>query len=387
MTRGCIIIAGSLAQRPHIGGHASFLIQWIEGFRRLGYDVLFLDRLERTMCFDDSRQPCAVEDSMQLRYFLRLMEEHGLNGTFSLSYNQGEREIGLSRRQVLEKAKHALFILNVMGFLTDAEILATVPKRVFLDIDPGFGQMWQELGLAAIFAGHDHHVTVGENIGRECCTVPVCGLDWITTPQPVVLERWPVATGLPARGFTSVVSWRGLFGPIDYRGKSYGLRVHEFRKFAALPKLSGEDFALALDIDPVETKDIAMLKHNGWTLVDPIDVAGNPSSYREFARGSTAEIMIAKNLYVETCGGWFSDRSICYLASGRPVLAQDTGFSKNYPCGKGLVAFTNLEQAVAGVKDISANYNEHCRAAREIAEEFFDSDKVLVRLLDKLNVV
>lgn len=384
MTKGTILIAGSLAQRPGIGGHVWVFLQWLLGFRRLGFDVIFLDWLDQPMCTDDAGKPCRVEDSKQLRQFVRVMEEHGLGGAFSLNFDQGKKTFGLPRKIVIERAKSAAFLLNVMGFLGDFEILAAVPQRVFLDIDPGFGQMWQELGLAAVFGGHHRYVTIGENIGRADCDVPTCGLDWITTPHPVVLDRWPVAGEKPRHGFTSIASWRGPFGPVEYHGKTYGLRVHEFRKFAQLPKLSHAEFDLALDIHPVEEKDIALLRDNGWTLLDPAAAAGDPSGYREFVRGSKAEVMIAKHLYVETRGGWFSDRSICYLASGRPVLAQDTGFSRNYPTGRGLIAFSTLEEAVAGVKEINANYETHRRAARDIAAEFFDSDKVLRRLLDAL---
>ena len=386
MTKKTILIAGSLAQRPRIGGHAWVFLQYLLGFKRLGFEVLFLDSLDRDMCCGADGHACAVEDSVQLRFFLEVMEAHGLNGSFALNINRGERTIGLSGAEVLEKARHAAFLLNVMGFLTDPGILAAVPKRVFLDIDPGFGQMWHDLRLATVFVGHDHYVTIGENVGREDCSVPVCGLEWITTPQPVVLDSWPASGEEPRYGLTSVASWRGPFGPIEYRGKTYGLRVHEFRKFMALPKLAAERFELALDIHPVETNDLAQLRDNNWTLVDPLAAAGDPAAYQEFVRGSRGEVMIAKNLYVETRGGWFSDRSICYLASGRPVLAQDTGFSRNYPTGKGLIAFTTLDEAVAGVGEIRANYRDHCRAAREIAEAYFDSDKVLSKLLGELGI-
>ncbi len=386
MTTDTILIAGSLAQRPHIGGHAWVFLQYLLGFRQLGFDVIFLDRLEASLCSDDAGKPCRVEDSVQLRFFLGTMREHGLANAFSLDFDGGAQTFGVSRKSVIEKARRGAFLLDTMGFCGDADVLAAVPLRVFLDIDPGFGQMWHDLGFAKIFGRHDLYVTNGENIRHGGSEIPTCGIDWITTPQPVVLEQWPIMTEAPTHGFTSIASWRGPFGPIEYGGKTYGLRVNEYRKITTLPNLAGERFDLALDIDPVETKDIALLRDNGWTLVDPLAAAGEPASCREFVRGSKAEFMVAKNLYVATRGGWFSDRSICYLASGRPVLAQDTGFSKNYPTGKGLVAFTTLDEAVAGVKEINANYREHCRAAREIAEEYFDSDKVLARLLRKLGV-
>ena len=321
---------------------------------------------------------------MQARHLADVMDQCGLGDAWSLSC--GATTLGLSRADVVKKARNSPLLINVMGFCNDTEILALPERRAFLDIDPGFGQMWRELGLADVFAGHDAHITIGENIGQPDCEIPTCGLAWITTPQPVVLEDWQATNDFSGDAFTSIASWRGPFGPVEFRGQTYGLRVHEFRNFISLPRMSGERFALALEIDPVETTDIALLKENGWDLVDPRTAASTLDGYREFIRSSKAELMIAKNMYVRTHGGWFSDRSICYLASGRPVLAQETGFSENYPTGKGLIAFTTLEEAVAGVEEINENYREHCRVAREIAEEYFDSDKVLTRLLQKLGV-
>jgi hypothetical protein len=372
-----IIVSGSLAQRPCHGGHAWVFLQYLLGFKRLGWDVLFLDRLDETMCDQ-------TEQLHRVRHLAQVMEEHGLGEAWSV--DAGKRIHGLSRAAVLEKARQSPLLINVMGFLRDPEILALPRCRVFLDIDPGFGQMWKELRLANIFEGHDTFVTIGENIGKPDCTIPTCGLEWIVSPQPIVLEQWPVQHDGRAGAFTSIASWRGPFGPIEYLGKTYALRVHEFRQFAQLPSLSGSRFDIALDIDPAEANDIALLRRNGWHLIDPRAVASDPSSYRRFIQNSKAEFMIAKNLYVETRGGWFSDRSICYLASGKPVLAQETGFTQNYPTGKGLIAFSSLDEAKAGVDEICGNYAQHSKAAREIAEEYFDSDKVLTRLLKRFGV-
>jgi hypothetical protein len=314
------------------------------------------------------------------------MERFGLNGDFAVICNGGERFVGLSRQQVLERVKRSAFLLNVMGFLKDEEVLGCVPRRVFLDIDPGFGQMWQDLELHNLFRGHDAYVTIGENIGQPGCAVPTCGLRWITTPQPVVLDHWPPQVAPGGEWITSIASWRGAYGPVEYKGKTYGLRVHEFRKFAALPRLSGRPFQLALDIHPAEVKDLALLNDNGWSLVAPQVVAGDPWSYRAYLQGSRAEFMVAKNMYVQANSGWFSDRSICYLASGRPVLAQDTGFRPLYPTGTGLLSFTTLEEALAAVEELSRDYARHARAARALAEDYFDSDKVLSGLLSKLGV-
>jgi len=380
-----IVISGSLAQKPRHGGHTWVFLQYLLGFRRLGWDVLFLDQIEPEMCVDDKGQACDLDQSVNLRYLLNVMNRFGLSDSFALIYNHGERFIGLSRKQVVERVKNSAFLLNVMGFLADEEILSCAPKRVFLDIDPGFGQMWHALGLHDPFHGHDAFVTIGENIGQPGCDIPTCGLDWITTRQPIVLDYWPSQrNGDNGQVFTSIASWRGAFGPLEYQGRKYGLRVHEFRKFACLPRVSQHPFQVALDIHPVEVNDIALLTDNSWSLVDPKVIAGDPWAYQTYIQNSKAEFMVAKNMYVETNSGWFSDRSICYLASGKPVLAQDTGIKHLYPTGEGLLTFATMNEAVSGAEEISQDYARHSRAARNIAEEYFDSDKVLSRLLGKL---
>ena len=382
-TPGRITVAGSIAQKPHQAGHSWQFLQYLLGLRRLGWDVLFVDRLEDALCRDEQGRACAPQASVNLRYLDALMREFGLDGAWSVVLD-GRAHAGVSRARVLEHVRGSDLLLNVMGFLADEELLGAARRRVFLDTDPGFGQMWRALGLADVFAGHDAHVTIGERIGRDDCAIPTCGLDWITTPQPVLLDGWPVAPP-PARGaFTTVGRWRGAYGPIDYEGHRYGLRVHEFRRFAELPNVSGADFELALDIDPAETADLALLDGGGWQLVDPVRAGRTPASYRDYIERSAAEFMVAKGMYVDTRSGWFSERSICYLASGRPVLAQDTGLADLYPLGEGLLAFATLAEAVAGVEAIRARPARHARAARAIAEEHFDSDKVLGRLLERL---
>jgi hypothetical protein len=381
--RDSIVIAGSLAQQPTKGGMIWVFLQYILGFRRLGWDVLFLDRLEPEMCVDATGAPCSVDESVNFRCLRDVMEAVGLGDSYSLFYDGGARVIGRSRRDVLEHTARSAYLLNVMGFFVDEEVLGHAPRRVFLDIDPGFGQMWHALGLADVFRGHDLFVTVGENIGQADCEIPTCGLTWIPTPQPVVLSWWPVSTTRGA-AFTSVGAWRGPYAPVEYQGRRYGLRAHEFRKFVRLPQITGRAFEIALDIHSADANDIDLLSRNGWHLVDPLSVAGDPWRYRDYIQGSAAELLVAKSMYVEARSGWFSDRSLCYLASGRPVLAQDTGFGERYPLGEGLLAFRTLEEAAAGTERITRDYALHARAARGLAEEFFDSDKVLGTLLDRL---
>jgi hypothetical protein len=382
-----IVIAGALAQKPGYGGHTWVFLQFLLGLRQMGWEVLFLDRLEPDMCRDSAGRVCPPEQSENIRYLRDVLGRFGLGERFALAYDTGRRWIGMEKPVVLERVCRSAALVNFMGYFTDEDVLATAQRRVFFDFDPGFGQMWCQLGLADLFREHDAFVTVGENIGRPNCTIPTCGREWITTPQPIVLDRWPVAKAPPRdRPFTSIGAWRGPYGPIEYEGATYGLRVHEFRKFFSLPRLTGLPFEIAVDIDEADGRDRAALAEFGWKRADPRAVASNPRSYQEYIHDSRAEFLVAKNLYVASNSGWFSDRSLCYLASGRPVLAQDTGFRDRYPSDRGLLAFSTIEEAAAGVEAIDRDYTRHAAAAREIAVEYFDSSKVLSRLLTKLGV-
>jgi hypothetical protein len=378
-----IVVAGSVAQRPGNGGHTWVFLQYLLGLRKLGWDVLFLDRLEPGMCVDAQGRPSDVERSVNIAYLDRVLDEFGLGDRYAVFHEGGT--VGLSRAHVLEKAARAPLVLNVNGFFDDEEVLDAAGLRVYFDIDPGFAHMWRALGLHDAFRGHDAYVTVGESVGRPDSTIPTDGIDWITTPQPVVLEEWPAQPG-PGRGFTSVGSWRGPFAPIEYEGATYGLRVHEFRRFAELPRHVTEPLEVALDIDDADAADVELLRAGGWELRDPREIASDPWRYRAYLRDSSAELMVAKNIYVRGRSGWFSDRSICYLASGRPVLAQETGWSDHHPAGEGLLAFSSVEDAIDGIERISADYGRHSRAARDLAEAHFESSRVIGGLLTKLGI-
>ena len=379
-----IAVAGSLAQKPRQGGHTWQFLNYLLGFRRLGWRTLFLDRLEPDMCVDEAGRRCAVEESVNFEYFMMIMQCFGLE--YFLDYNGGERCWGITRGELALRLEESSFLLNVMGFLTDEELLNAVPRKVFLDTDPGFGQMWRDLGQADLFNGHDDFVTIAENIGHPDCMIPTCGLDWTTWRQPIVLQQWPYQRETLGEWFTSIGSWRGPYAPIEHGGRTYGLRAHEFRKFVSLPCITKAQFQVALDIHSAETKDIALVSDSGWSLADPADVACDPWIYRKYIQRSRAEFMATKGIYVDTHSGWFSERSICYLASGRPVIAQDTGLGEIYPVGEGLLTFSTLDQAAACVEEVLSNYSRHSRTARELAEEFFDSDKVLLQLLEKLEI-
>jgi len=382
-----IAIAGSIAQKPGRGGHTWVFLQYLLGFRKLGWDVVFLDRLEPDMRIGPGAADDSLEDSLNVRYFRDVMTRFGFGRCYALLCHGGTRTIGLSRAEILERVSASAALINVMGFLNDAEIFAAARKRIFLDIDPGFGQMWQALGLHDAFSAHDAFVTIAERIGESDCSIPTCGLPWITTRQPIVLDEWAAAPPVDGNApITSVATWRGAYGPIEYGGATYGLRAHEFRKFASLPELAHRRFEVALEIGQADGKDVELLRGHGWSLVEPEVAAGDPWRYRDYIRSSAAELMIAKGMYVRSRSGWFSDRSICYLASGRPVLAQDTGFSDTLPTGEGLIAFSTVEEAAAGIETIERDPAGHARAARRLAESSFDSSMVLNTLVRRLEL-
>ncbi len=233
------------------------------------------------------------------------------------------------------------------------------------------------------FDGHTHFVTIGLAVGQLDCLVPTCGLSWITTPQPVVLAAWPVADRITHDALTTVGHWRS-YGSLEHDGMLYGQKAHSLRRFITLPTVTEEKFLLALAIHPDERQDLAAIAQNGWQLLDPANVAGTPAKYQQFIQGSKAEFGLAKSGYVASRCGWFSDRSLCYLASGRPVSAQETGFSSFVPTGEGLFAFESAEDVLAGIEELKADYARHARAARAIAQEFFNSDAILSRLIDRL---
>ena len=249
--------------------------------------------------------------------------------------------------------------------------MGCIPRRIYIDLDPGYTQFWHAAGNPGPrLEGHNFYYTVGENIGRPCCSIPTGGIRWRPIRQPVVLEHWPACPRRP-RPFSTIASWRGPYGPAQYAGTTYGLKAHEFRKFIELPRRVAQRFEIALDIDPADERDLVALRGHGWHVIDPKVVASGPVAFRQYVQASGAEFSVAQGVYVETQSGWFSDRTVRYLASGRPVLVQDTGFSRNYPVGEGLVAFRTMDEAVAGAERIARDYAEHGRAARAIAEELF----------------
>jgi hypothetical protein len=364
-----VLVAGMLAGDPGQGGATWAVLQYALGLRRLGHDVWLVEPIDAL-----TREREA--------YFGEVVRAFGLAGRAALLVEATQETAGVSYGDLRAASADADLLLNLSGILRDESLLDAIPARVYVDLDPAFNQLWHEVeGIDRGFDGHTRHVTVGLAVGEPDCPVPTCGRHWIPTVPPVVLEHWPPGTAVRHDGFTTVGNWRG-YGSIDYDGLRYGQRAHSFRELVELPALCDERFLPALAIDAGEERDLAALDAHGWRRLDPGSVAGDPGAYRRFLRGSKAELGVAKSGYVLSRCGWFSDRSACYLAAGRPVLAQDTGFARRLPTGDGLFAYSTVDDALAAIETIRTDYRRQRRRARELAEELFDSDRVLTRLLE-----
>jgi hypothetical protein len=345
VTAATVAVAGALAGKEGNGGEAWVRLSYALGFRRLGCDVRLVEEAPHA-------SPEAVD------YARRTAASFDLDFALAQEAQDGGD-----------------LLVNISGNVRSRSLHRCFRRTALVDIDPGFTQFWHKQGIEQI---HDHDVyfTIAANIGSKDCPIPTCGIEWRSTRPPVVLDEWPTADGGFDR-FTTIATWRSPFGRIA----PYGLKHHEWRKFWTLPALAGLPFEAALRIDHADAADRNALEAQGWYLVDP-DAGAEHGGFRDYVQGSGAEFSVAQGIYVETESGWFSDRSARYLASGKPVLVQDTGFARNLPVGEGLLAFRTVEEAAAGAQAIVNDYERHAGAARAIAEEHFDSDKLLTALLE-----
>lgn len=376
-----ILLSGMIAAVPRQGGATWAVLQYLLGLNRLGHEVYFVETVSETALLPPG---APLAQSANAVYFNQVMTDFELEECSALLLEGTRETVGLPYARLREAAHRIDVLINIAGVLTDEALLERAPMRLYLDLDPAFTQFWHAIeGINMRFGCHTHFATVGLAIGQPECPVPTCGRAWIATPQPVVLEHWPVAEQVTLDALTTVANWRG-YGSIEHAGVFYGQKAHSLRQLIDLPTITDERFLLALAIHPEETKDLDLLARNAWSLRDPQCVADTPASYRAFIQSSKAEFGFAKSGYVASHCGWFSDRSVCYLASGRPVLAQDTGFSRYLPTGEGLIAFTTGDEVLAAIEALRRDYQRHAHAARAIAEDCFDSDKVLSRLLEQV---
>jgi hypothetical protein len=383
-----VIVSGAIANKYLNGGAIWTRLSYVLGLKKLGFIVYFIEQINRASCVDAAGANTEFENSVNLDYFKQIMEQFGLSGLAALIYENGEQIHGMTYAELLDVAEAADFLVNISGHLTLEPLKRRLRCKVYVDQDPGFTQFWHATGNAGPrLDGHDFYFTIGENIGTPACSIPTSKIRWRPTRQPVVLDDWPVSlAGAPER-FTTVASWRGPYGTVEHGGRRFGLKAHAFRTFIELPERTSQTFEIALDIHPADEQDLNLLRQRGWQIVDPRVVARDPIAFRRYVQRSGAEFSVAQGVYVDTNSGWFSDRTVRYLASGKPALVQDTGFSRNYPVGEGMLTFHTLAQAAAGAEQIARDYQRHCQVARALAEEYFDSDKVLSELIQEVGIV
>jgi hypothetical protein len=360
-----VIVSGAVANKHRHGGSLWVRLSWAEGLRQLGFDVVFVDEL----------QPGGSAD-----VFASVLHDLGIAGALI----DGAAVTGMAEGELHDHLDDAALLVNLSGHLRRPELLRRVRRRVFVDLDPGYTQIWRAQGHDVGLEHHHLYFTVGQNVGTRRSSIPAVGIRWRPILQPVVLERWPLADG-PFTSFTTVASWRGAFGPVAFGGRSYGVKAHEFRRFAGTPDACGLPFAVALDLDPADHRDREALQRANWRLVDPQLVA-TPDGFAQFVRSSGAEFSVAQGVYVDTASGWFSDRTVRYLASGRPAVVQDTGIRDAVPVGEGLLTFRTPAEAAARAIEVVDDYDRHRHAARRIAEEFFAADRALAPLLEAAGV-
>jgi hypothetical protein len=374
-----VVVGGMVGRVPHQGGATWAVLQYLLGLRRLGHNVFFFESIDANSVMP-ARSPLSC--SRNARYVETVMADAGLTSSWALLLEGTHETAGMNTDAVGEVFRRADLLLNLAGSLKDP-LVEVIPLRAYVDLDPAFTQIWQE--TYAIEMGldtHTHFLSVGQSIGSSSCPVPALGRDWTGMLPPVVLDLWP-AVPTAAERWSSVANWRS-YGSVEYAGQFYGQKAHSWRELLPLPALTGARYEVAMAIDPGDGGDLADLQAHGWHLVDPVTAAGSPDSYRRFIEGSRAELAIAKSGYVSSRSGWFSDRSVCYLSAGRPVVAQETGFSEWIPTGDGLCSFATLDEACEAVAQVEGDYERHSRGARRLAEEVFSSDKVLTSMMQAI---
>jgi hypothetical protein len=359
------VVSGALAAKSGNGGNAWTRLAWTGALSRLGFDVWFVESV-----------PAGI-DRAALAWAGAVADAHGLSGRL-LFGDAGLDVVG-----------DADLILNISGHLDltafgdggGGRRGSASPVRVFLDDDPGFTQVWAAQGSAGSrLSGHDLYLTFGTNIGSPDCPLPAGDIAWHGVHPPVLLDAWPVLPTPQPDRLTTVASWRGPFGAVEWAGTTYPLKHHEFRALLPLPSLVPAEYDLALDIHPAEVADLAALAQNGWRVTEPSRAAGDPERYRSWVQGSGAEVSAAQGVYTHTNSGWVSDRTAAYLASGRPAVVQDT--SPSVPTGEGLLTFRDLSGAADAVRSVLDDYDRHAKAARALAEEHFDAVAIAGRVCE-----
>ena len=381
-------MVGTLASNPY-AGMAWMHMQIAAGLRRVGHDVYYFETTS-AWPYDPSRGTAVDDSTYALPYIQRVAEGFGLGNRWAYrrSYSD-KRWFGIERSAAEDLLAHSDAVLNITGATRFAEESLRVSRLVYVGTDPGV----HEIGFAegdpdtrTIIDEHDDCVTYGENIGKSSCPIPPLPRLRAAMRQPVLLDFW--RGGPPSNSaFTTVGNWKQAGRDLAFRGETYfWSKHHEFLKFIDVPKRAAQPVELATGLENLGADETKLLEENGWNLVDAHPLTLSPEPYRDYVCASRGELTVAKDLNVRLKSGWFSERSACYLAAGRPVVTQDTGFDAVLPTGEGLFAFNSTEEILAALETINSDYEKHSRAARAIAEEYFKAETVLGRLLGDLGL-
>jgi hypothetical protein len=371
------ISAYRVATTPQFGGHFWVYMQYAHALRQLGFDVYWLERVEP----DDLRR---VPEAIPC--FLARMEEFGFEDRvllYDLTGPDGDLQFRTaSQAQGEAVLRRCEFLLN-FHYAIDERVVRRFARAVLVDIDPGLLQWWIGRGQLRV-PGHDAYLTTGETVGGPDGLIDDCGLAWVHMPRPVCLDLWPRSYDPSSRRFTTVSSWLGgeyvtENGRTLYRND----KSVSFLSFAELPLQTSSELELAIYLKGREDRaDRALLERHGWFVRHASQVSESPSRYRAYIQASRGEFSCAKPSCVEFQNAWLSDRTLCYLASAKPVVVQDTGPSSYLPDGEGVFRFSTLEGAAAALAEVERDYRRHCDAARAIAEAHFDAEAVLARVAD-----
>jgi hypothetical protein len=381
-----IIVTGYAGCVP-VGGVAWDYLQYVVGLSRLGFDVYYHEDTFKWP-YSPVKQALIQDGKYSARFIGNFFKRYAPLLSDSWHYlHLREKSFGMTRDKFDEIARTADLFLNISGSAAIPENLSSNCKKIFIDTDPGYNQikMAQKkettLRMPGFLRVHDLYFTYAENIGSEDCLVPTLDVVWKKTRMPVVLDLWrPSTRNLPVKGtpWTTVMTWSQFKDELVYRGVQYYGKGPEFEKIIALPQNVEVPFKIAVGGVHVPTESLIQ---NGWNVVEGPSATRTPNKYQQFLAASRGEISVAKNVYAALRTGWFSCRSACYLAAGRPVVVQNTRFDKALPTGKGILQFDTLNEAVRAIREVESNYEHHVNAAQEIANEYFDSDKVLNRLV------
>jgi hypothetical protein len=381
--KGKIIVFGILFWYPLAGVTYQFL-HYLIGLRRLGYDVYYVEDSGRWI-YDPKLNEFSPDATGNLAMVTPVLEAHGFSGRWAFRGNYPDgRSYGMTEAQILQLYREADAFLNVTGAQEIRDEHRAIKRRIYVESDPFASQVkvaGGDRGMIEMLAAHDTHFSFGENLGAPDCALPIEKFSWLPTRQPVACELWNRTNGPEPTAYTTITTWHNKGKNIEWRGDTwYWTKDREFERFLDLPRRRQVPFELATSVDESIQQ---LLRRHGWRQTPSIEISRDADLYRRYIQGSRGEFTVARDQYVRPKTGWFSDRTACYLAAGRPVLTQETGFSKFMPSGRGLFGFSTMEEILAAIDAIEADYAGHCRAAAEIAREYFAAEKVVGSLMER----